>query len=652
MVNPLLKQLKANPPNGQQPQSLDAAQARCSKRRRPVGLLIEVASVLLAVGIWLGNGFQPLEKWAYVALFNARQTLLPSPGWDERIAVIAIDDLTLGTTDQFPLPRSQYIQMLSKINPALPGAVVFDIIFVESTPDDGAFAQAIEESWNVVLAIAANPQGKKLELVPDLVENAAALGHVHVTPDVDGIPRRFSLYEGEMPSLSIAALQVYENNLAATVGDTEDWNTIATSYHQILPSASQNKPWINWPAPIPRSATDCNQRYESGDIHTYPFVCVIEGAIPASEFANKIVLIGATAQGLDPLYTPFQQSRIVASVYLHAALIDNLLNDRLLRRIPAWLEGVMLMGLGLGTLTGLRRRSLSIRISIMVGFPLIWFGGAILGLQASWWLPVAAPIGVVMLAFLGVQGREQWEKQQLMNLFQVYVSTESAARIWEHKDDVLSQGSVPPETVFATVLFVDIRGFTQVAEHLPPLQLMSWLNHYFQSMTACITAHHGTVDKYIGDEIMAVFAPQDQTTNAIRQSTLNAIAASFAMNHELQSLNQHFQAEGLPTIEFGIGINTGPVAVGNIGGATRLNYSIVGDTVNVASRIQNINKTVNDNNPYKILVSQATYDYVGDRYTGHPVGQTHLRGRQQSVLVYSILQDVAHKTPRSDSCSS
>ncbi|MEB3214217.1 MAG: adenylate/guanylate cyclase domain-containing protein [Leptolyngbyaceae bacterium] len=650
MVNPLLKQLKGKPFAGQQTQSSESAQETGSKRRRPVGPLIEVATVLLAVGIWLGNGFQPLEKWAYVALFNARQTLLPSPGWDERIAVVAIDDLTLGTTDQFPLPRSQYIQLLSKINPALPGAVVFDIVFVESTPDDGAFAQAIEESWNVVLAIAANPQGKKLELVPDLVANVAALGHVHVTPDVDGIPRRFSLYEGEMPSLSIAALQVYESNLAATVGNTEDWSPIATSYHHLFPSSIQNKPWINWPAPIPESATDCHLSHKPGDIHIYPFVCVIEGAIPASEFANKIVLVGATAQGLDPLYTPFQQSRIVASVYLHAALIDNLLNDRLLRRIPRWLEGLMLVGLGLGTVVGLRRLSLPIRVSLMVGFPLIWFGGAVLGLYASWWLPVAAPVGVVMLAFLGVQGREQWEKQQLMNLFQVYVSTESAARIWSHKDDVLSRGSVPPETVFATVLFVDIRGFTQVAENLPPLQLMSWLNRYFQSMTACIIDHHGTVDKYIGDEIMAVFAPPNQNPDAIRRSALDAIAASFAMNHELQSLNQRFQAEGLPTIEFGIGINTGPVAVGNIGGATRLNYSIVGDTVNVASRIQNINKTVNDDNPYKILVSQATYDYVGDRYAGHPVGHALLRGRQQRVLVYSILQDVTvqdvtHNTP-------
>lgn len=606
-----------------------------------MGTLIELASISLALGIWLVDGFQPFEQWSYTALFNVRHALFPAQPWDERIAVIAIDDFTLGAKDQFPLPRSSYADLLTTLRSALPGAVVFDIIFVESSPDDAVFAQAMGDSWNVVLAIAANAQGQPLEIVPEFVANAAALGHVHVAPDVDGIPRYFSLYKGEMPSLGVAALRIYESNLAATVGEPEALSDITTAYHHHPPeSPEKNQAWINWPSPIPTPLTDCSKRYVPGELHIYPFICVTEGAVPASEFANKIVLVGATAQGLDPLYTPFRESRSVANIYLHAALIDNLLNDRLLRRVPIWSERLLLLGLGIATVAGLRRLSLVGRVGAMVGFPSLWFALAVVGLQASWWLPVAAPVGMVFLAFLGVQGREQWEKQQLMNLFQVYVSAETAKRIWMHKDHVLSQESVPIEHGIATVLFVDIRGFTQVAEQLPPLQLMEWLNRYLSTMTDCITEHKGVVDKFIGDEIMAVFAPSEDNADTVRQSVLNAIAASFAMNYALQALNQQFQAEGLPTIEFGIGINTGPVAAGNIGSASRLNYSVVGDTVNVASRLQNINKVVTDNNPYHILVTQATYDYVGDRYTGYPVGHISLKGRQKGILVYSILQSV------------
>ena len=620
------------------------SQGQNQRRPRGIGMMIELISMLLAVGIWHVGGWQPLERWAYVALFNARQSVLPTDGWDDRIAVIAIDDLTLGTTDRFPLPRHHYTKLLSQINPSMPGSIVFDLVFLESTPDDAAFANAISNSWTVVLAIAADHQGKPLELVPDLVANSAALGHVLVTPDIDGIPRQFSLYQGEVPSLGVAALQVYEESLAATVGEPQELAEIATRYHQLPPaSIHQNKVWINWPGPLQAPATDCSLNHTPGELHVYPFICVTEGVIPASHFANKIVLVGATAQGLDPLYTPFEQSRSVANVYLHAALIDNLLNDRLLQRIPPWLEGSMLLGLGIVAIAGLRRLPLSGRVGVVTGFPLAWFGIALLGLHTAWWLPVAAPIGMGLLTFLGVQGREQWEKQQLMDLFQVYVSTETAQRIWKYKGDVLSQSPIPIENLIATVLFVDIREFTHVAEQLPPPQLMGWLNRYFSTMTACITAHSGTVDKYIGDEIMAVFAPAAPTTDSIRQSALNAIAASFAMGHELQQLNQQFQCEGLPTIEFGIGIHTGQVAAGNLGGAARLNYSVVGDTVNVASRLQNVNKIVVDNNPHHILVSQATYDYVGDRYAGSLVGHITLRGRLQGVRVYSILQDLPSK---------
>ena len=186
---------------------------------------------------------------------------------------------------------------------------------------------------------------------------------------------------------------------------------------------------------------------------------------------------------------------------------------------------------------------------------------------------------------------------------------------------------------------MDIRGFTTISESLPPRELLSWLNLYLDQMARCIMRHGGVIDKYIGDAIMAVFGiPFPQTEEAeIQQDALKAIAASLEMHHQLQQLNEHLKAQGKPLIKIGIGIHTGSVVAGTVGGAERLSYSVVGDTVNVAARLEAMNKELTANLPYHILVSGKTHEYVGDRYRAQEAGEIQLRGKESATMVYAIL---------------
>ena len=184
----------------------------------------------------------------------------------------------------------------------------------------------------------------------------------------------------------------------------------------------------------------------------------------------------------------------------------------------------------------------------------------------------------------------------------------------------------------------DIRGFTTISEQFKPAELLRWLNRYLDAMTDCIMAHGGVVDKYIGDAIMAVFGiPIPRNSPAeIRQDALNAIAAGIAMHDRLQSLNHTLKAEGLPTVRFGIGIHTGNLVAGSVGGSQRLNYSVVGDTVNVAARIEALNKNLQDHNPYDLLISGHTFAYVRDQYDAKPLQALQLRGKAASTVIYGV----------------
>ena len=597
-----------------------------------------IMAATCAIGLWMLGAWRPLERMGYNILFLIREEtgMPPHPGWDERIAVIAIDEESLDQYGPFPWPRDRYAELLNLLAVSQPAVVGFDLLFAESMPGDAIFAQAIFASGNVVLAMGGDEQGRAIELAADFAQmpgGSYLLGHIQHARDADGISRQVSLYEGTLPALGISMLQIYDSVLNHTV--SVDPGRHSDPNLAIPEPAEDLKAWINWPGVVKTA----QQSFTPGELQTYSFADVLKGRVEPNVFQNKIVLVGVTATGLDRARSPLNFEPPMGGVYIHAALIDNGLNDRLLNRLPNWGAIALLMGLSLVVSQLLSDQDFKGRLAIILGFPFVWSAIALLCFGGNWWIPTVAPIGSVFLTAAWLQLQEQQEKQQLMNLFAMHVAPEMANLIWQRKEEIFKGGEMQAQDLVATVLFVDIRGFTSISEKLSSRALLTWLNRYFEVMTDCIMAHGGVVDKYIGDEIMAVFGvpfPHTQP-DEIRQDAIAAIAASLDMHTQLQQLNQEFIAAGHPTIRFGIGVHTGPVTAGSVGSRRRINYSVFGDTVNIAARLQEMTKKeLASGSPYQLLVTGRTYFYVHHRYHGCAVGATKLQGRETATVIYAI----------------
>ncbi|MCW6051493.1 adenylate/guanylate cyclase domain-containing protein [Lyngbya sp. CCAP 1446/10] len=564
-----------------------------------------LSATMLQFGIW-----KPLEYLGYKTLFQIRESrMLPNPGWDDRIAVIAIEPQSLQEYGKFPWPRNRYAELLSALKKSPPTAVGFDILFLDPSPKDEMLAGAIASNGKVVL-----PRTTKEEPVASLKAVAAGIGHIIHEPNSDGISRDLKIFLDSIPNFGLAMTQRY--------------NAANPQNPVLLPQLQKMQEQtvlVNWPG-------------KTENLRTYAFVDVVEGRIPENALANKLVLVGLVATGFDQISTPLNKT--TGGVYLYAALIDNLLNQRLLRRLPIQLENLLLLAIGPLTTSVLCNRGVKDRIAIALGLPVIWVtAAALLFGFYFWWLPIAAPIGTLILSGTALQLREQYEKQQLMRLFEQHVAPETAQLIWRRKAEIFEQGELEPQELTATVLFMDIRNFTSISEKMPARDLLNWLNNYLEAMTNCIMDHGGVVDKYIGDAIMAVFGvPFCHSEYAeIQQDALNAVAACIAMHEKLNEINQQLRIKRKPLIKFGIGLHTGQLVAGSVGGSRRLNYSVIGDAVNVAARLEAMNKEIVSDSPFNLLVTGRTFAYVRDRYEGQKVGSIQLRGKKEETVVYAIL---------------
>ncbi len=567
------------------------------------------AAAVFSVALWQFGAWQPLEWQVYKALFQIREAgFLPARGWDSRLAVIAVDPYSLQKYGQFPWRRDRYVDLLQALEQSPPAAIGFDILFLDPSSQDTKLAKAMAANGRAVLAKVAEE-----DVVPKLKAAAAGVGDILHQADADGISRSLNLFIDGSPSLGVATLQVYSKSRPDSI-----------SVPQLLPG-EKPKIWLNWPG-------------KTENVPTYAFADVVDGKIPPQDLTDKLVLLGLVADGWDPVSSPLD--RTTAGVYSHVALIDNLLNDRYLRRPPNWLVLLALLAIGPTTSWLLGDRNLRDRLAIVWGLPVGWFILAALLFGFSyWWLPVAAPIGTAFLGAIALQLREQYEKQQLMSLFEKHVAPETARMIWERKGEIFRDGELEPQEVTATVLFMDIRSFTSISETMTPRELLGWLNDYLDAMTDCIMDRGGVVDKYIGDAIMACFGvPFPRSKNLdVKEDAINAVAACIDMHRRLEQLNQKLKDQGKALIRFGIGLHTGPLVAGSVGGHRRVNYSVIGDTVNTAARLESMNKQLTADRDYQILVTEETFALVSDRYLGQQVDAIQLRGKTQKTVIFNIL---------------
>jgi len=369
-----------------------------------------------------------------------------------------------------------------------------------------------------------------------------------------------------------------------------------------------------------------------GPSRTYPYVSFADVALnkfPAGTFKDKIVLIGISATGIGDLRaTPFGGIDF-PGVEIHANLIDNILNQQfLVKHGPQFLTDVgfiLLFGVPLGLwLAVVQPRWMALGLLLLVPFGAVVYWAFLHG----WWLNFIVPAlftlvpNVSLVALYRVFFEEQ-EKRKIRGAFQQYVSPEVIRRLLSDPE------RVKPRKTEVTVLFSDIRGFTTISENLDAQELAALLNAYLTDMTKIIFRHQGTLDKYIGDAVMAIWgAPFDAPDHAAK-----CCAAAVAMLSKLSDMQKDWRQRGFPELDIGIGINTGVASVGNMGSTLRYGYTAMGDSVNLASRLEGLNKEYGT----RIVVSESTRREIkSDDLIFRELDLIRVKGKQQPVTIYEV----------------
>jgi adenylate cyclase len=371
----------------------------------------------------------------------------------------------------------------------------------------------------------------------------------------------------------------------------------------------------------------------NGPVRTYPYVSFADVALKkfaSGTFKDKIVLVGASATGIGDLRsTPFG-SLDFPGVEIHANVLDNILNKKFLefggKQALTDVGFILLFGLPLGIwLATVQPKWMVLGLVLLAPFAGIVYWAFLHG----WLLNFIVPAGftlvpnVVLVAMYRVLVEEQ-EKRKVRGAFQHYVSPEVIRRLLSDPE------RVKPRKTAVSVLFSDIRGFTTISESLDAQELADLLNGYLTEMTRIVFRNKGTLDKYIGDAVMALWgAPFEEAQHAER-----ACAAALQMLSKLGEMQQEWRARGEPVLEIGIGINTGIASVGNMGSALRYGYTAMGDTVNLSSRLEGLNKEYGT----RIIVSEATYLAVHtEKFVMRELDLIRVQGKQLPVTIYEIL---------------
>ncbi|MEJ2081020.1 MAG: adenylate/guanylate cyclase domain-containing protein [Acidobacteriota bacterium] len=599
-----------------------------------------VASAVILVsailGIALFSKYSPylddLELRNYDFMMAVVRGPEPPP---KDIVIVAIDEASRSQFEQdygvtYPWPRGFYGQLVDTLNTLGAKAVVFDVAFFDaSQPDeDEAFASAIRRSHIPIVVAAAvevvaDPRFSMVrQLLPfsAFTDAGAQIGYATLNPDRDGVLRRGRLAVGSEPTLATRALQdLGKEDLlrqASVIGLEGGDPEILVNYV----GGGRSIPTVSF--------------YQAIDA---------QSLLPDGYFRDKIVFVGYSlavtdlSQGSAPDHypSPFDGLSGMASmpgVEIHANILNTILTGKYIDRLPAVPQWVILIGLAiLVSLFVLLTERFSLKISGSLVLILAFATTSVLlFIYARVWLLTIQPIALMLLVF-GLNILYQYrltekERAQIRRALSGYVSKQVMGEIMKHPDE-LELGGVQVE---ATVLFSDIAGFSKLSEKTTPRELATLLNDYFTRMGDIIMSREGMINKYIGDAIMAIWNAPLPT----RAHGRLACEAALEMRRVVAQT---------PPIRMRVGINTGPMVAGNLGHRERMEYTVIGDSVNLASRLEGANKVFGT----VILISETTEALVRDFFLLRQVDRIRVVGKERPVAVFEVmaLRDAADADP-------
>ena len=618
------------------------------------GVIAAICSLML-----YKQGLPDLQQLDYRlkdARFRVRGHVKP----DKDVVVVAIDHKSIKEIGRWPWSREVSGKLIETLGTYYGTKVTaLDIVFSEpqNPAADQALAASVTKAGNVVMGYffreeqseapadsLAQLDSAKLKLIkiadgvqsipipefsgldlniPAVGAGALDFGFFNARPDSDGLYRRsilLLLYNGDI--YSSLAMKALNHDLGSDIMlDVKPWGVDGLQIGSLrIPAREDGTMALNFYGP-------------TGTFTTVSAADVINRRLPKEALSGKIAFVGATEIGIYDLRpTPFDPT--LPGIEIHATMAANALQQRFLKydgvtqqfeiaciiALPILLGG--LLAFAPGTFAGLG----------IMAFVTAAFGFFNYTMFASAFrdMTLIYPMLGITLTYLG---SEAWRNlvverkgRHLKKAFSSYVSPDLVKQIEKDPDKLVLGG----EQRELTILFSDIRGFTTFSESLTPPELVKLLNEYLSPMTRIVLEERGTLDKFIGDAVMAIFnAPLD-----VPEHATHACIAAVRMLQELKELNKGFSARGMNVIEIGIGINTGPAVVGNMGADIRFDYTAIGDSVNLASRLESLNKYYASH----ILVSEDTKSQVpDDRFVFREVDRVRVKGKHKPIVMYELM---------------
>jgi adenylate cyclase len=552
------------------------------------------------------------------------------------IILVSIGEKDIELLGRWPWPRRYHADLIQILSSYGTKVIGYDILFCEPDKDDpqsdACLAESVKEAGNVCFPMAfSGNEGDRNDLMPlDCYHSVSAgCGFVNVSPDEDGIVRHIPLRFKERSAFGLELACKFlgvENDEIGLIAGKSLTLSPPGGERIVIPLDRKDRMLINYPG-------------VSKDWRWTNFVQVImafmqeqKGEKPCIDlglFRDKIVLVGSTHTGMpDILETPFGTSAY--GVELHASIINSILGRNFLRPLHSWIDALIYFAVTIGIILILCRLSpmkggllsAAILMSFIVAsyFLFSWF---------HIWLKIVKPVSGILTVyvtglvyhFVTVERKER----EIRKAFRHYVSPAVVSELTKDPERLKLGG----ETKELTILFSDIRGFTTLSENVPPDFLGEMLNEYFSAMTGSVFAYGGTLDKFIGDAIMAIYgAPVDLPEHPMR-----GCLSALSMIENLKTLNSKWENEGKRPIRIGIGLNTGLVKVGNFGSQERFDYTVIGENVNLASRLEGLTKSYG----VDIVISAPTYKSIREKILCRPLDMVMVKGSKKPMEIFELV---------------
>lgn len=588
-----------------------------TKLRNKLFLITAAAFLAGCLTLWA-----PFEKVEY--LFCDMLFVREKPV-DNRIKIIGIDEKSLAEMGPFSgWTRQQSADLLNAFDREnLPAVIAFDINFVGERDEEGdaALAAAAAEFPHIVMAsyvhygtrVEQTDTGEyhidtmyveNVELPYDELLEVTTHGFTNAVQDVDNYVRRSMFAESwEGSSERNFAWKIYDEYQEATGGES------------LEPTQANGVYGFDYTA-------------EPGMYEVYPYVDVVEGRYDLRIFQDSIILVGAYAQGMmDQYMVPIARGTVMNGVEVQANHVDALLNGRTFVSMNRWIQALLAFLIAGSYISLVLHNSFLVNTvgGVVLEGAIIAAARILYGAGIYW--SCFVPFFFVLCTFLARVASgyvtERVRKRKILNVFRTYMAPQVVDELGRSGNYKIELGGRDREVA---VLFVDIRGFTSMSEGLSPERIVAILNRYLGTVTEAIFRNGGTLDKFIGDAVMAVYnAPLDVEDYAYKavQTGLDIVEAVAGINGELK---KEFGIE----IACGVGVHSGRAVVGNIGCSYRMDYTAIGDTVNVAERLESIAKAG------QVLISRDLYERVSDRYQAAYTGSQSLKGRQDGMDVFLV----------------